>query len=176
MKLPTLAETRKAIDQTVFEKKDTIKPLIFKSYQSEINTFEKLTNPINTISITQRSNQKDINVPDILVPDPIPINPNSIKNVQKVLEHIKEISEINKGERKWIAVVCDGIPYRYAQKFKNDYPEILLIPGPLHEEMNMLKSFVELNWQVIINSSLLILNCFKLIYFYGNFIISIQGY
>ena len=154
MKLLTLAETQEAIDQTVFEKKDTIKPLIFKSYQSEINTSKKLTNSINMISITQRSNQKDINVPDILVSDPIPINPNSIKNVQKVIEHIKEISGINKGEWKWIAVVCDRILYHYTQKFKHDYPEILLIPGPLHEEMNILKSFVELNWQVIVSSKL----------------------
>src|SRR6266542_3843725 len=114
MKLLILAEIQEAIDQTLFEKKDTIKPLIFKSYQSEINTSKKLTNSINMISITQRSNQKDINVPDILVSDPIPINPNSIKNVQKVIEHIKEISGINKDERKWIAVVCDRIPYRYA--------------------------------------------------------------
>jgi len=154
IKLPTLAETQETIDQTLFEKKDTIKPLIFKSYQSEIDTSKKFTNLINPINITQRSNQKDINVPNILVPDLIPINPNSIKNVQKVLEHIKEISEINKGERKWIAIVYDRIPYYYAQKFKNDYPEILLISSPLHEEMNMLKSFVKLNWQVIVSSKL----------------------
>jgi hypothetical protein len=63
-----------------------------------------------------------------------------------VLDHIQRISGINKGEWKWIAVTCDGVPYNYAQKFKKDFPGILLIPGPLHEEMNMLKSFVELNW------------------------------
>ncbi|CAI2200527.1 4012_t:CDS:1, partial [Funneliformis geosporum] len=92
-KLPSLAEVQEAIDQTIFEKQDTIKPLIFKSCQSEMNTSK---DPI-------RTTQKDVNVLDILVPDPLPINPNSIKNVQKVIDYIKEISGINKGERKWIA-------------------------------------------------------------------------
>ena len=46
------------------------------------------------------------------------MNPNSIDNVCMVLDHIQRISGINKGERKWIAVTCDGVPYNYAQKFK----------------------------------------------------------
>ena len=70
-KLLLLAEVQEAIDQIIFEKQDTIKPLIFKFCQSEMNTSEDL------ISIPQ----KDVNVSDILVPDPLPINPNSIKNV-----------------------------------------------------------------------------------------------
>ncbi|CAG8638662.1 17722_t:CDS:1, partial [Cetraspora pellucida] len=40
----------------------------------------------------------------LYVPDPLLINPNFIANVQKVLDHIKKISRINKDERKWIAV------------------------------------------------------------------------
>ena len=85
-------------------------------------------------------------MPDLFLPDPLPLNPNSIENVHKVLDHIQEIGGINKGERKWIPVVCDGVPYNYAQKIKEDYPRILMVPGQLHEEMNMLKAFVELNW------------------------------
>ena len=85
-------------------------------------------------------------MPDIFVPDPISVNPNSIDNVRKVLDHIQEISGINRQERKWIAVTCDGVPYHHARKFKKEYPGIILLPGPLHEEMNMLKAFVELNW------------------------------
>ena len=143
-KLSTLAEIQQEIEQIEFGKKDSTKSLIFKSHQVKTNITERLTNPI---SITQRSEpQKDVNIPDMLIPDPIPINPNSIVNVRKVLDHIQEISGINKGDRKWVVVICDGIPYRYMQKFKNDYPGILLVPGPLHEEMNMLKAFVELNW------------------------------
>ncbi|CAG8810609.1 34421_t:CDS:1, partial [Racocetra persica] len=123
------------------------------------NAPKNFTNLINPLSITQISEpQNNVIIPKILVPDPLPINPNSIANVQKVLDHIKEISRINKGERKWIAVVCDRIPYRYMQKFKNNYLEILLIPGLLHEEMNILKAFVELNWYNIISLKLVKLN------------------
>ena len=101
---------------------------------------------LNPINITQKSvPEEGVNVPDIFVPDPLPINPNSIVNVRKVLDHIQEISGINK---KKIAVVCDRVPYHHAQKIKKDYPGIILLPGALHEEMNMLKAFVELNWYV----------------------------
>ena len=102
---------------------------------------------INSISIIQKLEPQDsINTPDVLVPDPLPINPNSVDNVRKIFDHIQNISGINNGNRRWIVVVCDGLPYHYAQKFKSEYPRIILLPGPLHEEMNMLKAFVELNW------------------------------
>ena len=79
MKLSTLIEIQKAIDQIVFKKEDIIKPLIFKSYQFKTNISKNL---INSISITQRSkSQRDINTSDILISDPLPINLNSIKNV-----------------------------------------------------------------------------------------------
>jgi hypothetical protein len=45
----------------------------------------------------------------MLILDPLPINPNSIDNVRMALDHIQRISGINKGERKWIAVTCDGV-------------------------------------------------------------------
>ncbi|CAG8745660.1 17530_t:CDS:2 [Gigaspora margarita] len=144
-KLPTLAETQQESEQTIPDKKDSAKSLIFKPYQP--GTSEKA---INLISITQKLEPQDnVDTTDILVPDPLPINPNSIDNVRKVFDHIQKISGINNGSRKWIVVVCDGIPYHYAQKFKNEYPGIILLPGPLHEKMNMLKAFVELNWYKI---------------------------
>ncbi|RIB19073.1 hypothetical protein C2G38_2182812 [Gigaspora rosea] len=158
-KLPTITEIQQEIDQTISKKKDISKHLVFKFYYPKANISENFTNLINPLSITQISKpQNNVNLPDILVPDPLPINPNSIANVQKVLDHIKKISRINEGERKWIAIVCDGIPYRYAQKFKTNYPEILLMPGPLHEEINMLKTFVELNWYNIISLKLVKIN------------------
>ena len=78
--------------------------------------------------------------------DPLGLNPNSINNIKKVLEHIQSITKINQDGRKWLPVVCDGVPYNLAQKIKKDFPWLVLIPGALHEEMNMLKAFVELNW------------------------------
>lgn len=144
--LPTLAELQTKAQETNQEtfEESTIKPLNIKFYQNEKETSDLNRNPI---SITQISTpQRGVKVPDIFVPDPVPINPNSINNVCKVLDHIQEISGINRQERKWIAVTCDGVPYYHAQKFKKEYPGIILLPGPLHEEMNMLKAFVELNW------------------------------
>jgi hypothetical protein len=81
----------------------------------------------------------------IFIPDPLNINPNSIINIEKVLFHIEKISGIKEKQRKWIVVVCDGIPYHYATKIKHKFPWLILLPGPLHEEMNMLKAYVELN-------------------------------
>ena len=82
----------------------------------------------------------------LYIPDPIEINPNSIANVEKVLFHIETISGIKDGTRKWIAVTCDGVPYHHATKLKEKFPWLVLIPGQLHEEMNMLRAYVELNW------------------------------
>jgi len=84
----------------------------------------------------------------MFISDPIGINPNSIMNVRKVLEHIEEISDIKQDDCKWIVIICDGVPYNYIQKFKKDFPWLILVPGALHEEMNMLKAFVELNWDI----------------------------
>ncbi|CAG8771757.1 14741_t:CDS:2 [Gigaspora margarita] len=39
--------------------------------------------------------QSSVNKPDILVPDPRPIDPNSIDNVRKVFNNIQKISRIN---------------------------------------------------------------------------------
>ncbi|RIB11920.1 hypothetical protein C2G38_2259732 [Gigaspora rosea] len=147
-KLSTLAETQQEKEQTISDKKekDSIKPLIFRPYQPNASKSNKST---SSISITQNLEPQDcVKIPDVLVPDPLPINPNSVDNIRKVFDHIQNISGINSGNRKWIVVVCDGLPYHYAQKFKNEYPRIILLPGPLHEEMNMLKAFVELNWDV----------------------------
>ncbi|CAG8638892.1 7153_t:CDS:1 [Scutellospora calospora] len=143
-KLPSLAETQQENEQTIIKTKDSTKPLIFRPYKPNTSISDKFINPI---SITQKFKPQDsVNISDILVPDPLPINPNSIDNVRKVLDHIQKICRISSGIREWIVVVCDGIPYHYVQKFKNKYPKIILLPGPLHEKMNMLKAFVELNW------------------------------
>ena len=143
-KLANIAQIQQEEDNQSIIETNITKSLDFKYYQSSTNIPD---DPINPISITQRLLPQDgVKVPDMFLPDPLPLNPNSIENVRKVLDHIQEISGINKGERKWIPVICDGVPYNYAQKIKKNYPRILMIPGQLHEEMNMLKAFVELNW------------------------------
>ncbi|RHZ89575.1 hypothetical protein Glove_13g299 [Diversispora epigaea] len=77
---------------------------------------QQLNEPSNIINTTEKYKFKESNkqksvpevyTPQIFVPDPIGINPNSIANVRKVLEHIEEISGIKDNRRKWIVVTCD---------------------------------------------------------------------
>ncbi|RIB22016.1 hypothetical protein C2G38_2076772 [Gigaspora rosea] len=96
--------------------------------------------------------ENEVYMPQLFVPDPIGINPNSVANIQKVLEHIEKISGVKNGSRKWVVVTCDGVPYHHIQKIKSEFPWLILIPGALHEEMNMLRAFVELNWDVDIRN------------------------
>ena len=120
------------------------KPLIFKTYSIDD---ESSSVSASRISHTQQIIiEQGVNIPEIYIPDPININPNSIANVEKVLLHIETISGIKDGSRKWVAVTCDGVPYHHATKIKDKFPWLVLIPGQLHEKMNMLRAYVELNW------------------------------
>ncbi|RHZ89769.1 hypothetical protein Glove_11g11 [Diversispora epigaea] len=113
--------------------------------QKEENEIDKLVLS-QSGSMGKMKKYKNVEIPTLYIPDRIPINPNSISNIKKVLEHIYEITGIKSGLRKWVAVVCDGVPYNLIQKIKKEFPWLILIPGALHKEMNMLKAFVELNW------------------------------
>lgn len=135
-RLPTLAEIQneKTVENSVIDQQS--KPLIFKSYS--INN-ESSSVSVPRISLTQRPIiEQGVNIPEIYIPDPININPNSIANVEKVLLHIETISGIKDGSHKWVAVACDGVPYHHAIKLKEKFPWLVLILGQLHEEMNML--------------------------------------
>eukprot|EP00733_Pompholyxophrys_punicea_P001191 Pompholyxophrys_punicea_v1_NODE_536_length_1733_cov_3.898689.p1 type:complete len:328 gc:universal NODE_536_length_1733_cov_3.898689:562-1545(+) len=90
--------------------------------------------------------------------DPIAVNPNSLESIKKILDKVKTIAKIGEGEneRKWLFIKCDGIPYRILRSFLHqqdgkDYAWVLLLPGELHIEMNMLKAFVQFNWSVAIS-------------------------
>ncbi|RIB16872.1 hypothetical protein C2G38_2188862 [Gigaspora rosea] len=147
-KLDTLAvlQAESANELTQINTASQSKSLVIKSYTF---THEQNRPNFDCISITQQSNpEHNVIIPEMYVPDPLEYNPNSIDNVRKVLEYIQKIAEINQGERKWLPVTCDGVPYTLAQKIKKDFPWLILIPGALHEEMNMLKAFIELNWMI----------------------------
>ncbi|CAG8822170.1 6633_t:CDS:1 [Gigaspora margarita] len=100
-KLPTLAKTQQEKEQTISDKKDkkdSNKPLVFRPYQPNTNIPDKHT---SSISIPQNLEPQDsVKIPDILVPNPLPINPNSVDNIHKVFDHIQNISGINSGNRK----------------------------------------------------------------------------
>ncbi|CAG8683484.1 13916_t:CDS:2, partial [Gigaspora rosea] len=68
------------------------------------NQQERVEAILNTSISDEPISQKSINIPEILVPDPLSINPNSIDNIRKILDHIQEISGISKGTQKWIVV------------------------------------------------------------------------
>ena len=142
-RLPTLAESQKQYASELKEgTQDRL--TIYKPYN-----VDKETKPSSSsrISITQRqSTDQGVNIPDIFVPDPLNVNPNSTANVEKVLLHIEKISGIKDRIRKWMAVTCDGIPYHRITRIREKYLWLILIPGQLHEEMNMLRAYVELNW------------------------------
>src|SRR6185312_686569 len=144
-RLPTLAELQKQhANASALAEGTPDRLTIYKPYN-----VNKKTEPSRSsrISITQRrSADRGVNIPDIFVPDPLNVNPNSTANVEKVLLHIEKISGIKDGIRKWMAVACDGIPYHRISKIRGKYPWLILIPGQLHEEMNMLRAYVELNW------------------------------
>ncbi|RIB06741.1 hypothetical protein C2G38_2147907 [Gigaspora rosea] len=140
-------DNKKRVCPECHNKLPTIAEIIDEQHKI-INAAEKST-VISSYVFKQRSvPESEVHTPQIFVPDPIGINPNSIDNVRKVLEHIKEISGVKDDSRKWVVVTCDGVPYHHIQKMKKDFPWLILIPGALHEEMNMLKAFVELNWNI----------------------------
>ena len=132
-KLPTISEINQQFDEpsynaNIVEKSIDIHPYMFED--------------------TRLVEENEVYTPQLFVPDPIGVNPNSVANGRKVLEYIEEISGIKDGSCKWIVVTCDGVLYHHIQKIKRDFLWLILIPGALHEEMNMLKSFVELNWDI----------------------------
>src|SRR6185369_10375610 len=111
-KLPTIASTdltqslQSTSESEISNKFTVFKPYIVKKPE------HNLQKP--RISITQKSvTDHGVQIPDIYVPDPIPVNPNSTKNVKEVLKYIEGITGIASGKRKWLPVVCDGVPYNY---------------------------------------------------------------
>lgn len=149
-RLPTMAEIRKERETEIenhIDNQSTNLSIFFKPYSPYNANDESSDTHVPRISLTQQQViDQGVNVPEIYVPDPININPNSIASVEKVLLHIETLSGIKDGIRKWIAVTCDGVPYHHATKLREKFPWLVLLPGQLHEEMNMLRSFVELNW------------------------------
>lgn len=95
---------------------------------------------ILTFERTPSNLESEVYAPQLFVPDPIGINPNSTSNIRKVLEHIEDLSRVKDGSHKWIVVTCDGVPYHRTQKIKKDFPWLILIPGALHEEIIYVKS------------------------------------
>ncbi|CAG8822084.1 42324_t:CDS:1, partial [Gigaspora margarita] len=85
-KLPTINEL-KLLNEPLEVANNTEKSYIFTSY-----TFNKLDKQIALKNKT--------NIPQIFIPDPKNINPNSVANLKKILDHIEEISGIKENKHK----------------------------------------------------------------------------
>ena len=136
-------------------------------------------------------NQHRETPPRLTISDPAFVNPNSLESCKLILRQIGLVSGIKqygKGDREWLFVVCDGMPFglckkiiettfrcklcqstgsiqsfssdkqfedhhnnthadKQPQKFR-EFDWVILRPGNGHFEMNMFKSFIELNWEV----------------------------
>ena len=97
-KLPTINEL-KLLNEPLEIANNAEKSYIFTSYTS--NKLDK-----------QIALKNKINIPQIFIPDPKNINPNSVANLKKILDHIEEISGIKENKCKWIVVIYDRIPYQ----------------------------------------------------------------
>ena len=85
--------------------------------------------------------------------DPIPANPSSYLGNEKILNSLLNVTSITK-DREVIPVCVDGSPLHLIYKMIAaedkllDYQKIVPIPGAGHEEMNMLKSYLALTWEI----------------------------
>ncbi|RHZ59118.1 hypothetical protein Glove_365g191 [Diversispora epigaea] len=84
-KLPTIAK----INQQFKEPSD-----IMNIIEKSINIHSFMLEEVQPVL------EADIYTPQLFIPDPIGINPNSIANIRKVLKHIEKISGIKDGSRK----------------------------------------------------------------------------
>ncbi|CAC5420400.1 unnamed protein product [Mytilus coruscus] len=85
---------------------------------------------------------------EIILSDPVFCNPNSMITVARVLRKIGEENGIVRyggNQRHWTFVCCDGLPYLIIKKLKEE-AVVCAIEGCGHYEMNLMKSFFELNW------------------------------
>lgn len=136
------------------------------------------------------ASQNPDRIPVLSLSDPCFVNPNSYNSARAIFRQIGLQAGIRQysreGDREWLFVVCDGLPFGLCQQvIKNTYrcklcpgssdsfnskedfrkhhtslhldleeeeflefDWVILRPGNGHFEMNMCKTFVELNWDV----------------------------
>lgn len=75
--------------------------------------------PLNFDRYSRTNSCHLIEKPDVKHAEPYPKNPASFENVREVLKRINDEAIINT-ERKWVSIVCDGVPYVYASQIQDD--------------------------------------------------------
>eukprot|EP00732_Lithocolla_globosa_P001279 Lithocolla_globosa_v1_NODE_610_length_3609_cov_4.771525.p2 type:complete len:324 gc:universal NODE_610_length_3609_cov_4.771525:2034-1063(-) len=94
--------------------------------------------------------------------DPIFLNPGSEENLLEILRKIGKdagIRQYGTGTREWVWITVDGSPYKIICKLiantkddlgKHEFLWIRLREGLFHEEFNMQKAIIDVNFDVII--------------------------
>ena len=132
---------------------------------------------------------------EVILLDPVFVNPNSFESIVLILRHIGKKARISKyspaGDdfpvRYWTFVCCDGLPHGMVRRiieeyfvcmqcgegilgieatknhdkskhggigtrYSQEFDWVFLVCGDGHYEMNLMKSFMELNWNVFMKS------------------------
>ncbi|KAK3086082.1 hypothetical protein FSP39_013206 [Pinctada imbricata] len=96
-------------------------------------------------------------IPPMTLIDPVFVNPSSKAALRHVLDKIGEdagIVSYGKGQRIWVFVVCDGSPMTLIWRLILEEPEryawVVPITGLGHEEMNMVRAFSDLFYDIVL--------------------------
>jgi hypothetical protein len=154
------------------EQKEKKKETDTKQQSSKWFTYlgEVKTNPNGESFVAMKSKEMEMdqpqskptaNSPPISLMEPVFVNPNSFKSITEILRFIGKkagIKQYGGNLREWITIICDGLPYSLVakviettmdEKGNKEFGWVHLLPGLLHEEMNMLKAYIELNWNIM---------------------------
>ncbi|XP_070559926.1 uncharacterized protein [Ptychodera flava] len=132
--------------------------LVFHECTGEVITKHSGEQSVKIVKSTNGAPDKA----EIYVIHPKFVNPNTVESVKEVLNHIAKVGNIRShenlaGERKqreWLIIRCDGLPYIIiriilSEDVNGEFSWVVLRTGVLHEEINAVKSFVSMYWDVI---------------------------
>nr|XP_054753606.1 uncharacterized protein LOC129259335 [Lytechinus pictus] len=149
---------------------------------------------VQRVTFTAESQLEEEKADRISARDPFFVNPNSLGTIAAVFRHIGKDAKVKNvaenGDREWVCVVCDGLPYsigmniltsfyecqlcrektqgqdkftqhmatihpgvEYEMKDNLEFGWLLLHAGHGHYEMNAVRSFVSLNWEVFMGDA-----------------------
>ncbi len=88
----------------------------------------------------------DLGLSHVSMGEPCLVNPNSYATINQVLRHIQNQTSM---DRAWSVAGADGVPYVLGHRLhdKNDsLKNMLLLPGPGHVEINVIRVLCQLLW------------------------------
>ena len=117
------------------------------------NCFENIN--LHTLSENIGHKSDTENRPTAKMAEPVLLNPNSFKNLESILNELKEFAGIP-SLRHWLFVGCDGPPYVIVSKLVEMDPEkygwLLLVPGLGHLHMNQQKTIFKILDEIVLEA------------------------